>query len=294
MKRKRNLEQDKENVQDDSEAPHKHARHHGYDLQNIMLDESDWDDSIRPKWSRKDGHPNIKYRCKGKPVNNRGRFTDGVSSLFESLETVIPSRSKKQSRQAKAPLSDLAATQHSNQATSSAGQAADTTTESVPRENQNPRKPVSIDSIRSTAPEGWDPYENEFYSGDDNISDDGLEYEGKASAYRPPRMACRRCNKFKQPCDHAYPSCGLCSKYNQRCRYRDDLTGRQIRPGQLEEVEAAYFHSLQEVRGLKEVIETQKRSLEVASQKVLEWETTVRNIMNLRNVTGDGSGPQNP
>jgi threonine synthase len=65
-------------------------------------------------------------------------------------------------------------------------------------------------------------------------------------------MACRRCNKLKQPCDHAYPACSLCAKYGERCRYRDDLTGRQIRPGQLEEVEVALYDAQNEIKRLQE------------------------------------------
>lgn len=44
-------------------------------------------------------------------------------------------------------------------------------------------------------------------------------------------MACYRCNKLKQPYDHVYPSCPLCEKHGERCRYRDDLTDRHLRPG---------------------------------------------------------------
>lgn len=284
-KRKRSVTGDAEEVLDHREGSKKHAA----GLGNIVLEENDmeWDDSFRPKWGRRDGHPNIKYRLLSKQrgeqeKEQRGNSNSGlsqnvsiagVSKLFAHLASKITPRkmyprNKNRLKQVTPPPPSLeqASVQENNRAFLGADQVLHTSKKKVRRERQKPRDPVCEDVVRSFAPNGWDPYENEFYSGDDNISDGGIEQPGKASPWKPPRMACRRCNKLKQPCDHGYPSCSLCLKYEQRCRYRDDLTGRQIRPGQLEEVEAAYYRSQQEIKQLKRTIEEKNALLEVARE----------------------------
>jgi Fungal Zn(2)-Cys(6) binuclear cluster domain len=313
-KRKRGLEE----TEDESEVPRKYAGHEGNNLENSMQNESGEKQGAlrRRKWSRRNGNPNIQYRYnlrfnsqeqKEENVNGNGGIlsrnstSDGVSGLFQLLRTTIASkkiypRRKKQSEQAETGASEgvttaqegdePTSTADNNEATSSTEVAPKKTRASARRVKHNPRPHISEDTVRSTAPRGWNPYDNDFYSGDDNISDDYLENRGKSSAYKPPRMACRRCNKLKQPCDHGYPSCSLCAKNNLRCRYRDDLTGRQIRPGQLEEVEAAYYHSREEIRRLEDIVEEQKRLLEEANERVNAWQTAVRNMMELRNVLG--------
>lgn len=60
---------------------------------------------------------------------------------------------------------------------------------------------------------------NQNYSGNNNISIGDLESRGKTPDHKSFRMACRRCNKLKQPCDHAYPVCSLYG-YGLRCRYK--------------------------------------------------------------------------
>ncbi|OKL58053.1 hypothetical protein UA08_06684 [Talaromyces atroroseus] len=311
-KRKRNLEDDEEGAQDECEVPQKHARHDEDDLEESVPNETDMQTvtSRRPKWGRKKGHPNIRYRYnlrlkkqeeqEDEQTTNGGilstaSVSEGVSKLFQLLQTAVTpkknySRNKNRFKEAAAPLSDQATAvqEKSNEVISNTDEVSKTTKAKVSREKHNPRPPISEDIVRSTAPEGWDPYDNAFYSGDDNISDDGLEDRGKASAYKPPRMACRRCNKLKQPCDHKYPSCSLCAKNNLRCRYRDDLTGRQIRPGQLEEVEAAYYQSTQQIQRLDETVKNQQELLEEAYQRIEAWQTTARNIMDLRNIPADG------
>lgn len=344
-KRRRGLGDEGETPYIQRDVPQTSTRDSGRSLAEVtsdMIDGLEWDDTIRPKWGRKDAHDNVKYRLNRRhqdekmKANGKSRLRSEASlsgythRLFQHLSTTLPSkkvnsRNKSGSKQTSAPISSsvspsltvphpaesaalllaspsivpvasTAATPHAAPGTSQVAQetfpgsseAEALQSEQVPattrervRRSQNHRLHISEDVVRQAAPEGWNPYDNEFYSGDDNISDDGVERQGKASSYKPPRMACRRCNRYKQPCNHNYPACSLCEKYGQRCRYRDDLTGRQIRPGQLEAVEEGYHRSQERIRHLEAELEESIASLRRANNEVLDWQNTVRNIMNL-------------
>lgn len=213
----------------------------------------DWKEAKKPKYSRRIANANARYRDALRNSRPEPTRPEGVDNLFQHLKSkIVPKKAYYRKKGANAPASH-----------SSAARTASTTLPETEEENSpsaqnrrirqtNPRRHIPVEIVRQSAPEGWDRYENDYYSGDDNVSDGEIEIRGKATDYKPPRMACRRCNKFKQPCDHAYPACSLCAKHGVRCRYRDDLTGRQIRPGQLEEVEFALHDAHNEIRNLKE------------------------------------------
>lgn len=278
-----------------------------------------WNDESRPKYTRKNGNENARYRMKlrlEKQATQKDKEAEGsarseapasVVKLFQHLTNEVVSkrdyyyRQKSRSRETGATPSSQPATppRMSGQA-AYAGPPQDVATPTLgsnssmiafpsdspysqttvtvsPTDSNvtappshsrrvNRRQHVPVEVVREVAPEGWDPYFNDYYSGDDDISEPGNEVPGKASAYKPPRMACRRCNKQKQPCDHAYPSCSACARLNQRCRYRDDLTGRQIKPGQLEEVEYALTEARKELRMKEDEIKRLEERLKVA-----EW-----------------------
>lgn len=245
-------------------------------------DQPECDDSPRPKWGRKNVNENARYRRALKLHRGEPSCPESVKRLFKHLKSeTIP---KKAYYRKKGSEATVPATAPGGQPVTQAGTAAqvaashqpphpaastvlsgtagaDSSSTSHRRSRQaNPRQHIPVETVREAAPGGWDPYNNEYYSGDDNVSDGEVETQGKATDRKPPRMACRRCNRLKQPCDHKYPACSLCEKNGERCRYRDDLTGRQIRPGQLEEVEVALHDAQKEIRRLKKQMEEMREA----------------------------------
>ncbi|EED13212.1 hypothetical protein TSTA_057080 [Talaromyces stipitatus ATCC 10500] len=208
----------------------------------------EWDDSNRPKSSRIGENGMLNAGLAPRPP--------GVYRLFGRVSNEVMSKKEYYYRRKGQPETNAVIVESSP--APSTGKKS---------RHLNRREHVPVGLVRESAPGDYDPFHNEYYSGDDNVSDGEAEVEGKATDYKPPRMACRTCNKLKQPCDHKYPSCSLCQKQGKRCRYRDPLTGRQIKPGQLEEVEAGYVAAKKMVRQLQEEVQTLKRELH-ASRKL--------------------------
>lgn len=207
----------------------------------------------RPKYARKINNENAKYRIElmlSRPEPSRPQ---GVERLFRDLKSdIIPKKAYYRKKGTNATASHQPVAPSDSTVLPGTGGEDSSSTSNRRSRQSNPRRQIPVETVRQTAPEGWDRFDNEYYSGDDNVSDGEIEQRGKASDWKPPRMACRRCNKLKQPCDHAYPACSLCAKYGLRCRYRDDLTGRQIKPGQLEEVEVALHDAQNKIKRLQE------------------------------------------
>lgn len=207
----------------------------------------------RPKYARKINNENAKYRVQLMRSRPETLLPQGVETLFGNLKSdIIPKKAYYRKKGANATASHPPVPPSASTAVPGTGEEASSSTLNTRSRQANHRRHISVETVRQTAPEGWDRFDNEYYSGDDNVSDGEIEIRGKASDWKPPRMACRRCNKLKQPCDHGYPACSLCAKYGLRCRYRDDLTGRQIKPGQLEEMEVALHDAQSEIKRLRE------------------------------------------
>lgn len=196
--------------------------------------EPDGEDASRPRYARRILNENARYRSELKLLRPEPARPWGVKRLFEDLRSqVIPKRAYYRKKGANATASHQPIPSTASTALPGTGDEVSSSAPNRRSRQANSRRHIPVETVRETAPEGWDRFDNEYYSGDDNVSDNEIETQGKATDWKPPRMACRRCNKFKQPCDHAYPACSLCAKYGLRRRYRDGLTGRQISPGQL-------------------------------------------------------------
>ncbi|KAF3401183.1 hypothetical protein DPV78_005628 [Talaromyces pinophilus] len=217
--------------------------------------EADGEDASRSRYARRILNENTRYRNELKLSRPEPARPRGVRRLFENLKNdIIPKSAYYRKKGANAAASQQPIPSTASTALPGTVDEASSSTPNRRSRQANSRRHIPVETVRQTAPVGWDRFDNEYYSGDDNVSDGGIEARGKATDWKPPRMACRRCNKFKQPCDHAYPACSRCAKYGLRCRYRDDLTGRQIRPGQLEEMEVALHDAQAEIKRLQEKV----------------------------------------
>uniref|UniRef100_A0A093VFV4 Ferrienterobactin receptor n=1 Tax=Talaromyces marneffei PM1 TaxID=1077442 RepID=A0A093VFV4_TALMA len=151
----------------------------------------EWDDSTRPKYTRKIVNENARYRHALKLRRAKSSCPEGVKSLYQHLKSeIIPKKSYYRKKGTEATVSATApgaAASHqfvppaAGTVLSGGGGATSSSTSNRRARQANPRTHIPVETVRQAAPEGWDPYDNGYYSGDDNVSDAGKEIRAKAA-----------------------------------------------------------------------------------------------------------------